>query len=76
MILTALTWVAGFASGGFFVLGLGIYFATRTPRACAFEGCTTNHWNIEKFCSHHILDEYEEEHGLSSRPGSSGSFFT
>ena len=40
-----------------------------TPRKCAFPGCTTNHWNLEKFCSHHILDEYEEEHGRGARPG-------
>lgn len=70
--MSILTWVACFASGGLLVLLCGLlYFATRGPRGvpCALEGCDTLHWNTEKFCSHHILDEYEEEHWIDSGPG-------
>jgi hypothetical protein len=60
----------GYACGGLSVIASAVWFLMRdTPRACAFEGCNTNHWNTEKFCSHHILDEYEEHHGRGSRPG-------
>ena len=51
----------GFACGGLFVLAAGLYITAKGPRACAFDGCTTTHWNLEKFCSHHLLYEDEEE---------------
>lgn len=61
---------AGFICGGCTMFGLFLWFFVKdTPRACAYPGCTTNHWNLEKYCSHHILDEYEEEHGRGERPG-------
>ncbi len=60
----------GFSCGGLFALAACVWYATRdAPRMCAFSGCTTSHTNLEPFCSHHILDEYEEEHGRGSGPG-------
>ena len=44
------------------------YLVQAMPRACDFPSCPTNHWNLGPFCSYHILDEYEEEHGRGSRP--------
>ena len=53
------------------VLGTALlaYAIKGTPRACAFPDCKMNHWGGSEFCSQHILDEYEEEHGRGSRPG-------
>lgn len=72
-----LIFTVGFTLGSLFALAACVYLATRNMpgssigSACAFEGCTTNHYNPEKFCSYHIRDndDYEDEHGRGSRPG-------
>lgn len=65
MILFLLGYVVGCVMG-IFLLWILI---RAVPSACAFSGCTTNHWNLGPFCSRHILDEYEEEYGRGARPG-------
>ncbi|KKM17219.1 hypothetical protein LCGC14_1677980 [marine sediment metagenome] len=64
MILFLSGCVVGCVTGMFLLWHLN----SALPRACAYESCTTNHWELGPFCSHHILDEYEEEHGRGARP--------
>ena len=48
---------------GVSVLGSGVYMLCKdTPRACAFPSCTTNHWGLGKYCSHHELDQDDERY--------------
>jgi hypothetical protein len=56
--------MVGFVCGGLFVLAAFVYYATKdTPRACVYQGCTTNHWNLGNYCSHHELDQDDERYG-------------
>ena len=47
----------------FAILALVYFLMVRdTPRACAQPDCTTNHWNLGKYCTHHELDQDDERY--------------